>query len=577
MSVSARVLVGLRVVLVALVVWLAGTLVVDYGVEPSERRSWGWDETMHAELPAVRMVLHAQEGEWWRMSRVAHSCNQYPFLYPMVLGAWHAVFGLGEAAARALGLVLFLLVVLGTARLAQQVGARSDEPPPRFTGGGWALDAALLGAVLALSSPLARRYAPTTFLEVPCLVVIVWALDAWVARRRTRPHTARADLVAGLWLAAAFFTKFNYALLLFAAVGLDALVELARARGSVAALWSLVRVALPLSIGLTWWFVWPFPFGEVVAAAHRGAFADFIGGNRHMNPMAGWLRATNWLTGVAAHSFVFATLVASSVVFVVVRRTPAAWTLGCALVAFTIPVIAHPFQLDRFLLPAALVLWVVGAAAWARVMNRWPVTFSLSALGLLLACTAVSNFRTTWWVGFPVAPEDTPSRRFQEHHVEVTLGVFGPRASNGLLSSTHDDLLDMVAEGVGPTATVGWLGQSSEMSPAALHLGLLERGGDARRFLEDAHRPMDIEPIPSDRKIEHSADELVAFARRFDHVLLASTGDLKDRKFRGWIRNTWHRPLLESGEVDVRDLGTIFVARPIKGPMPIVIRMVTPR
>ncbi|MEM9803109.1 MAG: hypothetical protein AAGA20_22510 [Planctomycetota bacterium] len=540
--------------------------------------AWGWDESMHAELPAVRMLLHVGRGELGAAFDVVLGCDRYPFVHPLALAGWQGLFGIGEHQARTLGLFLFsVLLLAGLARLARRValdGREQADTPATLRS--VSRDAALFAALAGAASPLARRYAPTLYLEIPALVGIVFALEAWLARR-TAASRRRADVVAGLWIAVAFFTKFNYGLMLVAALGLDALVSIARSEERRAEFASSVMTFAPLALASLWWFVLPLPGGASDAALHREAFMGFVTGNTALGPTAGWLRRVNWLTGVAPHPVLFAALTGLGLLALATLRARTASTMLLVLAVFVLPVVLHPFHLDRFLLPASAIIWTLGAVGAARVLGARPVAFLVAASAVALTTLALDTFRIVTWAGLPAAEEGTPTRAYQEQHVSRALGVFAPPAANGLERQEHDALLDLVAGAVGPTARVAWIGQSSEVSPAALHLGLLERRGDPERFLRDAHRPMDLTPVPELTPSDHGPDDVLAFAAGFDAAVLCEGGDLKDRAARRWVVERWHQPLLASDRFEVRDLGAISIARPNQAPLSRAIRLASPR
>ncbi|MEM1451712.1 MAG: hypothetical protein AAGI22_21550 [Planctomycetota bacterium] len=567
---------GLRVAAALATLVLAALLVQGTAEALRSGNAWGWDETMHAELPAAQLVLHARAGELGAAAGVVHDCERYPFVVPVLLAAWQGVFGIGEASARYCGVWLFLLVGLPAVALLARTVAQRIAPDAREV----ATDAALLGALAAASSPLARRYAPTLFLEPAAVITMALALQAWLARglAGASPRRARLrDVGAGVWLAATFFVKFNYGVMLLGAIGLDGLVELVRSRERLETLRSHAVVGLPLVLASAWWFLLPLPFGAEVASAHRSEFLDYVTSNTAMGEMPGWLRATHWLTGVAAHAFVLAAMLLGGAWLLVRERGRVSLSLAVVAACFVLPVVLHPFQLDRFLLPAALVLWVLSAVALARAAEQAPRATAGGAALLAGVCLVVPTFATVRWAGFPVADEGTPVRAYQARHVGHTLGLLGPPATNGLSRATHEGLLDLVADRVGPDATVAWLGQSSEMSPAALHLGLLARGGSAKRFLEGAAGPMDLDPVPRDVAITEDGAAVVAFARDFEHVVLTDPPDLKDRAGRRWIAELWHHPLLETDLFDVETLGTVHVERTLAEPRPVEVRLATRR
>ena len=541
-------------------------------------RAWAWDETMHAELPAVRILLHLERDEVRAAADVIQECDRYPFVYPLCLAAWQHFAGIGEGQARALGLWLFLLpTLLGVGLLARRaVRLGRVRGLAERDVGGVALDAALLAVLAAVASPLARRYAPTLFLEVPSLLTMVLGLHAWLSRRgAATPRAARRwEWVTGAWLLVAFFTKFNYGLMLVAVVGLDGLLELVLGPERRATLRAALRILGPLALACVWWFLLPLPHGGETAAAHRAAFAEFISGNREMPPIPEWLRRVNWLTGVAPHAAVLVLLLALTAYGLTRLAGRTAVTLLIAGACFAVPVLLHPFQLDRFLMPAALVLWVGGGAGAALLLQRSPRAAALMAAVVCAATVTVPNLRCASWAGMPIAPEGTASRVFQEEHIGRTLGMFGPPASGGLRRGSHEHLIDLVAGAAGPDGRIGWLGQSTEMSPAALHLGLLERGGAVTRFLRDAHRPMDATPVPVTDDPGLTGEDLLAFIDGYDHVLVCQSGDLKNRGQRRWIRDRWHEFISEQEGLVRRRLGVVMVDRPVVGPTPVGIDVV---
>ncbi|MEM7310675.1 MAG: hypothetical protein AAF682_28640 [Planctomycetota bacterium] len=96
-------------------VWPAALLCLLFGCWTASLvdagRSYGWDESMHAQLPAVRMALAVRAGEAREAVEVALGCHQYPFVAPVLRRRW------------SLHLLLQVLSVvglsLGTARLLQ--------------------------------------------------------------------------------------------------------------------------------------------------------------------------------------------------------------------------------------------------------------------------------------------------------------------------------------------------------------------------------------------------------------------------------------------------------------------------
>ena len=88
---------------------------------------------------------------------------------------------------------------------------------------------------------------------------------------------------------------------------------------------------------------------------------------------------------------------------------------------------------------------------------------------------------------------------------------------------------------------VGWLGVSSALSPAALHLGLLERGGEIERFLRDAHREVDVTFLGEDP--EWDDDRLREWAAGYDIFFMTDPPDLGGSPEREFMRSYQERLL----------------------------------
>ena len=150
------------------ILWVA-TLDVD--------KAWAWDEAMHAELPAVRLLLSLRAGDLDGFWGVVHGSQQYPFGWPLVLAAVQAVAGISETACRAAGLVAWGATLFGVFQLAAEVG-RAQRPEGEGPRPGEDL-LPWIALLLAATSPLALGYAQSLFLEVPSALVGTWALWAW--------------------------------------------------------------------------------------------------------------------------------------------------------------------------------------------------------------------------------------------------------------------------------------------------------------------------------------------------------------------------------------------------------------
>lgn len=558
---------------------LAGTACVllgsTWGATLVPGQAWGWDETMHAQLPAVRMLLHAGRGEWGAALEVLHGCAQYPFGWPLVLALAQGVFGIGEGVARQAGLAawaatLFLLFLCGREL------ARVQRPPGAGPGRGEGL-LPWLALGLAALAPMPLAFAGTLFLEVPFSACAALALWAWL--RRGRPDAGPgADLLAGAALAAACFVKWNYGLLLAAGLGLDALLETlgsARRGGGPRAFARLGRLLAVPALTAFWWLVLPLPLGAATAAEHRGALLGFLGGNLELTPTPYSRRALDAIGWFAISGRMLGLLLVGLVLALGAGwgrelRRPGARALALALLALAGPTLAHPFHLDRFLIPIGPPLWLLAALGLARVLPESPRPRLLALALLALTTLAYPTLEARRLAeATVVALQPAPAQAALREHIarelarRAGLGPGRATPSAGLERAAHEHLGGLVAAAVGPDERPAWLGISSEYSPAALHLDLLARGGSTERFLAWAHLPAYVTFEATDPGWD--AERLARWAAEFDVILMTEPPDLRGRAARQFMRRYQELLVAQLGWQTERR-GILAIEQPLAAP-----------
>jgi hypothetical protein len=522
----------------------------------SDARAWGWDESMHAELPAARILLSLKQGDFAGAHTALLDCQQYPFVWPLVLAAVQAFTGISEHACRVAGTLAWCWTLFGLFLLGRELGARVE---PRLKGARalpWVLFA--LGAL----SPLALAYAGTLFLEVPFACMAVWALRAWVRR----DGSATRELAAGEWITLVLFTKWNYGLLFCGGLalawygeGFDARRELGKFVGR-----SVALVLVPF-LACLWWFV------LARGTEHREVLFAFLKGNREG---LAHTQAERWMhAGLSLHLgpiVLGCVLLLALVALVRLRSAPVRALLFVAL-ALVLPTWTHPFHLDRFLVPQALPIWALAALGWASLA----LPLRLGALALLLiGCLGVGRESFARRV---LPPTDKPEvLAYQLDLVASWRDLSGarPLPTNGLERPVHDKLLDAIAKEAGPTERVGYIGVSTGLAPAALALGRLARGWPRERFLAECTRPLDVTYEGVDPG--WTDEQLLEWSKGFDLVLHTLPPDLKDlssRRFErkyalrlaalGWTSSEIARTLIER-PLNVPIELSLFSCRPPK-------------
>jgi hypothetical protein len=522
--------------------------------------AWGWDETMHVGAPAWRLLIAARELQLGKAFEALHDCERYPFAFPVVVAAFQGLFGASMASAQILSTLVWCATIWGVFLLAREV--RDDGWTP------W------LALAFAATCPLALSFAGTLMLEVPATGACVFALRAWVRRNVPNPSDARGrDLAASAWLAAAFFTKFNYGLLLWAALAVDHVFALwaARARGELRFhARRTLTVALVPAVALAWWFLLPLPFGLERAAEHRAAFFDWITGNQDA-PASDWKRRVLSL----ATSFAFdprALLVLLVGVVASLHRVvqPAVRTLAIALAVFAVAIFAHPFHLPRFLIPIGAAAWPLAAVGWSSLL---PSARGLRAasLALIVAVVAIApgvdTPRLADALGFL---SGEPKVREYQAQVLASYRELGPERHvqhAGLPVGELGEFLDVVARAIRHKERVAWLDLTDDVSPAGLQFGLWRRGGSPERALqqlgEKAYVSIDgFDPHWSDA-------ELTEFAKRFDVLLFTEPHSLKGKRDREFFADYVAR--LEALGWRRQRAGQVAFSRPMAAPLEVAV------
>ena len=555
---------GARVAALVACAVLAAAWVLPVSLE----RSWGYDESMHAQLPALRMLYSARAGDFGQAWDVLLGCNRYPFGYPVALAAAQAVFGTSELVGRALGRAIWVLGCFAIFLLAQDVVARLGRCDPRAAGAdGRPRGAALapwLALGLAAASPMTLMYAGTLFLEVPFAVAAVCTLRSLLRWDEDGGGARRHALALGAWVALCFFIKFNYGLLLVAGVGLELACRTAAAvhAGRTGAVLRLLAwtVAVP-ALAAAWWFLWPLPAGAATAAVHREAFLAYLTENTDASMRVGWdYRFKDWSVYLVYSPLVLVAVVVGLVANCDRLARPGVRPLVFFALALLVPPAFHSFHVDRFLIPGAVALWVLAGLGLARLLPRGAVAravvgaVSLAAIALTAAPLAELAMD---WVGLMPAEgraRDYARQVLAEHR---SLNGARPLVTVGLWREDAEALSDCIAAGTGPDERIGWLGISSGYSRAALHAGLLARGAPVARFLRDAEREMFVETALADPGLDAAA--LEQWAAGFDVILYTAPVDLLDHHGRRFMQ-TYVDLLHAGGKWGCESIGSVAVA-----------------
>lgn len=305
----------------------------------------------------VADLLAAGDGEGLR--RFVRSQTYWPFLHPVLLGAFLSVAGADPKTA-----ILFTnLAALGCGLLLYLAGTALD--PSRSGRAGAAFATANL-----LTSPIFVVFAATTMREVPVLFFVLlttrlffWALDG--GRRL-------AFLCTGASLAALFFTRYEYGLITLACVAATLLVDRAwRHPRRLPA--TLALLFLPLAVVLGWWLSLGDAAETLRGLGHTLTWrhdAGSFGELRYADLSRARLFVRNVVVAFQAYDALFYANLALALVAVARwrRAAPKVSFLVLLLLVFSYATAVHPLQEGRFALPFFPLLWLLSGFGFARVL-----------------------------------------------------------------------------------------------------------------------------------------------------------------------------------------------------------------
>jgi len=344
-------------------VWIAGFAALLWGIPAGGLP--GWDESGHAHS-ALRMGTALKALDFDAFWREFHRPDFYTGLGRLPMAPVFLIDDGFSAPRGATGFAWFLTIALA-AVLARRV------VPPEQRG-----SASFFTVVLGASGWLGISYSRAAYQEPWLALVLVSAALVYLRARWTGSGWTATGLIVGV----ALVMKATYGLYLTGALFGTAGVDILLRRESA------LRLAATMLAGATlvlaWWFVWPLPMGLDVGRAHWAKFQTYLTKAADLTSPARGAVAIWWGWQLSISPLV-AVLQLAGLVWAVVRWRCATLRLcGLFALAGLAGPIVYSYRIDRFMLPAAFGLWVLGAfVATALVFRARPRLRPLVGAGLL--------------------------------------------------------------------------------------------------------------------------------------------------------------------------------------------------
>ncbi len=408
----------------------------------------GSDGATHA-VSALRMAAALESLSWQSFGDEFVYPYKYPPLGRLALALGFVFDGHGWSTPRAASSVCWIVTIALTARLA----SKAAVPGTKDT-------AAFFTVVFGLTCWLGVFVARTPLLEVWSTLVAVVGCLAYL---RARDRRSRAWAVAtGACIVASILVKYSYGPLLLGTIGLSALIDVSRPGPDRETLrlwpWTIGTVAL----GLTWWFVLPFPADSALGAAHWAMLLDFFGDSTKYHIGGPEYVIVAWgLMGCI--SLLAVVLQFAGLVWGVRRwRQPAARVCATVTLAGLAVFILFPYRLERALVPSLFGGWVLGGCLCARALGRVSRPWRAPAAGLLLvAVLGTAGLGSVTLVRLTQRGPWTAARQASvEQAVTSWKRVYGVRSAPAPPPPETQALLDWTLALMVGRSRFGWIGES---------------------------------------------------------------------------------------------------------------------
>ena len=349
-------------------VWLVGFGALLWGIPAGGLP--GWDESGHAHS-ALRMGTALKALDFAAFWTEFHRPDFYTGLGRLPMAPAFLLDDGFSAPRGATGLAWFLAIGLAAVLARRLVADERRGTVSFFT------------VVFGASGWLGIHYARAAYQEPWLALVLVLAALAYL-HAQAKGSAGRA-FGAGLIVGAALVMKSTYGLYLagavFGAAGLDVLLRRPPALPVIGAL------SGGAALMLLWWFVLPLPLGLDVGRAHWDKFLTYLTKATTLTSPARGAVAIWWGWQLSLSPLV-AVLQASGLVWGLARwRVPAARLCALFALAGLAGPLIYSYRIDRFLLPAAFGLWILGAVAATWIVFRAPARLRvLAGAGLLVVC-----------------------------------------------------------------------------------------------------------------------------------------------------------------------------------------------
>jgi hypothetical protein len=208
---------------------------------------FGWDEAAHA-LRGLLIARDLAQGDWLSFLYDSYRQVYWPPVHSWLTGITFLLGGINTVAARIVSLVSFVMASWGIYVAGLLLRKQNAEM------------GAAIAAILFISCPSLISFAGKSMLEIPGLLALILAFVVHFKLIQAR-SSPPAYALLGLTVAATYFVKSNYGVLLCLALLISWLID-AKFRLRLLFTRTHIYTVLPLIIIFSIWFAYPAKLAE---------------------------------------------------------------------------------------------------------------------------------------------------------------------------------------------------------------------------------------------------------------------------------------------------------------------------
>lgn len=421
-----------------------------------------WDEAGFL-MTGYESYAALKSGDITRAIQLASYRFMYPPLQPLVLSALSLPFGYTIETVRTLSLLWFILSGI----LTYILGSMLDAKRGRVIG--------FAASLLFVVSPMMMFLGSTTYKEMMGVVFTLLTVVLYV--RAFRKKTVWNYLSVSAGLVGLFFVKYQYIVIVVAAMVLEFVIEMIRDRHRARTLLAHLIMFLPLLIVMEIWVFYPFDRLALFINFLTNRSFQYTTGS--LTPLGFLLYVPNIIYAIYSISPVIgAALLATLVLSVAFLKQKEIRFLWLLVMINSVLVTIHVENIQsRYIATSVPFLFILcGYFLMRKPIRKYPAAITMGSVALIVILIDVCKFP---YNVYAVGTISGTSVAFNQRDYKDTWYNYDkrtwPRAAPWDAKENPSDVVAFVTNTVDATKPIDIVGASSNFSPDYFYLALAQK------------------------------------------------------------------------------------------------------